>query len=178
MKKDKNVLEDIKVKERGSFDPFAYQNLFYEYELEITDAEINQVLLLVKEIHNSQHNTTYDHLNVLNFPALKDLRNQIIFILDSYKLQLRNNWAQLYNDGDSHGIHTHPSSMYSGIIYLKGNNPSPTIFYDNVFNTYVYEFKKNTLLLFPSHIPHEVKELSKDENRLIISFNTWKGSNK
>ena len=178
MKKDKNVLEDIKVKERGSFDPFAYQNLFYEYELEITDAEINQVLLLVREIHNSHHNTTYDHLNVLNFPALKNLKKQIISILDSYKLQLRNNWAQLYNDGDSHGIHTHPSSMYSGIIYLRGNNPSPTIFYDNVFNTYVYEFKKNTLLLFPSHIPHEVKQLKKNEDRLIISFNTWKGSNK
>ena len=68
--------------------------------------------------------------------------------------------------------------MYSGIIYLRGNNPSPTIFYDNVFNTYVYEFKKNTLLLFPSHTPHEVKQLNKNEDRLIISFNTWKGSNK
>lgn len=178
MKKDRDVLEDTKVKEKGSFDPFAYQNLFHEYELEITDAEINQVLLLVKEIHNSHHNTTYDHLNVLNFPTLKDLRKQIIFILDSYKLQLRNNWAQLYNTGDSHGIHTHPSSLYSGLIYLRGNNPTSTIFYDNIFQTYSHEFKKNTLLLFPSHIPHEVKELSKDENRLIISFNTWKGSNK
>lgn len=172
MKKDKNVLEDIKVKERGSFDPFAYQNLFYEYELEITDAEINQVLLLVREIHNSHHNTTYDHLNVLNFPALKNLKKQIISILDSYKLQLRNNWAQLYNDGDSHGIHTHPSSMYSGIIYLRGNNPSPTIFYDRLFEPYSYTFKKNQLLMFSSMIPHEVKPLKKNEERLIISFNT------
>jgi hypothetical protein len=26
--------------------------------------------------------------------------------------------------------------------------------------------------MFPSHIPHEVKELKKDEERLIVSFNT------
>jgi|TARA_S200002703_G_scaffold48998_4_gene42318 hypothetical protein len=161
---------------KGEFDPFSYQNLFYEYQLEITDSEINQVLFLVKEIHNSVQNTTYDHLNVLNFPILKNLKKQIISILDNHKLSLRNNWAQLYNDGDSHGIHNHPSSIYSGIIYLKGNNPSPTIFYNNIFGSYVYKFKKNTLLLFPSHIPHEVKKLNKDEDRLIISFNTWKGS--
>tara|TARA_R100000781_G_scaffold102720_1_gene66262 strand:- start:198 stop:740 length:543 start_codon:yes stop_codon:yes gene_type:complete len=177
MKKDKKNLLDTKAREMGSFDPFAYQNLFYEHELEITDAEVNQVLLLVKEIHNTHHNTTYDNLNVLNFPALKNLKEQILVILDGYKLQLRNNWAQFYNNGDSHGLHTHPSSMYSGVIYLHGNNPTPTIFYDMVFNTYIHEFKKNTLLMFPSHVPHEVKKLNKVEDRLVISFNTWRGDN-
>ena len=166
-------INDLKYKING-FDPFAYQNLFYEYELKITDAEINQVFLLTKDVNTKNHKTTYENLNVLNFPVLKNLKKQITSILDVYKLTLTHNWSQLYNDGDSHAIHTHPSSIYSGIIYLKGNNPSPTIFYDNNFNTYIYEFKKNTFLLFPSHIPHEVKKLNKNENRLIISFNTRK----
>jgi len=163
----------LKYKING-FDPFAYQNLFYEYELKITDAEINQVLLLTKDVNTKDLKTTYNNLNLLNFPVLKNLKKQITDILDSHKLYLTNNWSQLYNRKNEHCIHNHPNSIYSGIIYLKGNNPSPTIFYDNNFNTYTYKVKKNILLLFPSHIPHEVKKLNKNEDRLIISFNTRK----
>ena len=88
------------------------------------------------------------------------------------KLLLANNWAQLYNKENRHSVHNHYGSIYSGIIYIKGNKPSPTIFYDNLFNPFTYKFKKNTLLLFPSMIPHEVRPLEKDEERLVISFNT------
>jgi len=157
---------------KGEFDPFSYQNLFYEYQLEITDSEINQVLFLVKEIHNSVQNSTYDHLNVLNFPILKNLKKQIISILDDHKLSLRNNWAQLYNKKDNHGIHNHVGSTYSGIFYIQGL--SPTIFYDREYITYIKKFVKNELLLFPSYIPHEVKPLEFNEQRLVISFNTTK----
>ena len=32
----------------NSFDPFAYQNLFYKYKIKVTDDEINQVLVILK----------------------------------------------------------------------------------------------------------------------------------
>ena len=166
--------KNIIVKEDRKFDPFEYQHAFYEYTLEISEAEVNQVLILTKERHNKHHGTTYNHFNVLNFPVLKKLKKQITDILDSHNLLLTNNWAQLYNKGDSHGIHTHPNSIYSGTIYLIGNDPRPTTFYDDVFNPFTNEFKKNTLLMFPSNTPHEVKTLEKDEERLVISFNTFR----
>ena len=50
----------------NSFDPFDYQNLFYRYKLNITEAEINQVLLLLKEDESMEMKTTYSKLNVLN----------------------------------------------------------------------------------------------------------------
>ena len=34
------------------------------------------------------------------------------------------------------------------------------------------KFEPGVLILFPSYIPHEVLEQEKDNNRLIISFNT------
>ena len=157
---------------KNKFDPFEYENLFYEYKIKITNIEINQILLLLKNLKSNEQLTTYKHLNILNFPVLKNLKKQVTDILDNHKLSLMYNWAQLYNKDNKHGIHTHYGSIYSGIIYIKGVNPSPTIFYDNLFNPFIYKFKKNTLLMFPSMIPHEVKSLKKNEERLIISFNT------
>ena len=156
----------------NGFDPFDYQNLFYKYKLNITEAEINQVLLLLKKDNLMEMKTTYSKLNVLNFPLLKQLKKQITDILDKHKLLLTNNWAQLYNKKDNHGIHNHVGSTYSGIFYIQGL--SPTIFYDREYITYIKKFVKNELLLFPSYIPHEVKPLEFNEQRLVISFNTMK----
>lgn len=156
------------------FDPFTHENIFYEYVLKITDEEINQILMLAKNSDLHECKTTFTTFNILNFPILKNIKKQITDILDQHKLFLGNNWAQFYNKGDSHGVHIHERSVLSGIIYIKGNNPSPTIFYSKKFNQYDHKFKSNTLLLFPSTIPHEVRALKKDEERLIISFNTGK----
>jgi hypothetical protein len=166
------ILKNITVKVDKIFDPFEHENLFYQYKLKITDSEINQILLLTKNVDIGYQKSTYNYLNVLNFPILKKLKKQITDILDKHKLFLTNNWSQLYNKKNKHTIHNHYGSTYSGIIYLKGKNPSPTIFYDKNFAAYYHKFKKNTLLMFPSMIPHEVKTLEKDEERLIISFNT------
>ena len=154
------------------FDPFSYENLFYKYDLKIYTNEINQILYLVKDVKTDEQKNTFQYLNVLNFPILKNLRQQIISILNSHKLLLSNNWAQFYNKDDAHDVHIHTGSDYSGIIYIQGK--SPTIFYDRSFGTYSYKFKKNKLLLFPSDIPHQVKKLDSNEERLIISFNTMK----
>ncbi len=154
------------------FDPFDIENSFYEYNLNITNEEIYQILLLVKYFDSPDCKTTFQKLNVLNFPTLKNLKKQITDILDKHELLLSNNWAQLYNKNQFHSIHIHEGSTLSGIIYVKGNNSSPTMFYSKKFTEYEHKFKLNKLLLFPSTIPHEVKPLKKDEERLVISFNT------
>ena len=128
------------------FDPLDQS--FYEYELKIKYEEIIQIETMLKTINKTNGfimRTTFDSINVLSLPLLKNLREQILKILDSHNLLLDNNWAQLYNEDES---------------------PS--------FEPYKYPFKKNHLLLYPSHIPHEVKSLKTNESRLIIAFNTRK----
>ena len=71
----------------------------------------------------------------------------------------------------AHAPHIHLNSILSGILYLSETG-SPTIFYDRNFSNYKNSVEKNVLILFPSWIPHEVRPLTNDENRLIISFNT------
>jgi len=171
----KEILKNTIVKEDRNFDPFPHEHLFYEYTLDISDHEIDQILLLFKyqSVDSIEQLTTYKSLDVLNLPLLKNIKQQIDNILHEHNLLLDNNWAQLYNKDSFHGIHNHYGSIYSGIIYLKGSNPSPTIFHSRFLeNFYSHTFKKNNLLLFPSMVPHEVRQLKKDEERLVISFNT------
>ena len=156
-----------------NFDPFQIFNSFILCELTIHPDEINQTILLLKSNRKpTEQTTSYNHLNVLNFPILKNLKSQVITILEKNNLILTNNWAQMYNKKDKHSIHVHNQSFYSGIIYLNPEKPSPTIFHERNFEMkYVHEGVKNTLLLFPSYIPHEVEPLEEDQDRLIISFN-------
>ena len=52
------------------FDPFKKQNSFYKFNLTITKDEINQILFLVKSRPTIEQKTTYNYLNILNFPIL------------------------------------------------------------------------------------------------------------
>jgi len=168
---------------KESYSPF--NDYFYKYTVNITDIEKNQLRLF---LHNNdrgifQQKTTYNELNILNLPLLKNIREQIISILDDHDLLLSNNWAQLYNKDDKHDVHIHPGSIYSGILYIENNEKDGTVFYHPISKMLesmgkrfvpkiIEEFKSNTLILFPSFIPHEVLRQNKNNNRLVISFNT------
>ena len=145
---------------------------FYEYKVNISDDVIKQIKIIFAAANGKDDQlTTFYHLNILNLPVLKSLRDEIINILNEHKISLTNSWAQLYNKKDRHSVHVHQESKLSGIIYLSDNCTS-TSFYDRVCNSYEHIPVKNTLLLFPSYVPHEVQPLKQDEDRLIISFNT------
>jgi len=172
-----------------------FNDLFYEYNLDIKKEEIDQIKLLPLQYENLQINVDKDQLstyypinntktNILNFPILKKLKEQIIDILNSHNLFLGNSWVQIYKKNQKHIKHTHTNSAYSGIIYVDGNkNSGQTIFYHplrdrlleydiNFIEIFKPEFKINKLILFPSYIVHEVLEEKEDSNRTIISFNT------
>jgi hypothetical protein len=155
-----------------SFDPFKKENLFYKYKVKITEEELQQIKILIKhkKYINPLNSSTFFTLNILNFPILKNLKKQITDILEEHDLVLGNSWAQYYNTNNSHGVHIHEVAKKSGIIYLCSKG-SPTTFYNRTFEAYENKIEKNTLILFPSFIPHEVKPLSKDEERLVLSFN-------
>ena len=172
-----------------------FNDLFYEYNLNIKKEEVDQIKLLLLQhekliINNNTQLNTYHSINnlrtnILNFPILKELKKQIIDILDRHNLLLRNSWTQVYKKNNKHSKHSHTDSAYSGIIYVDGNvNSGQTIFYhplrDRIIADYDVNFKEifkpefiiNKLILFPSYIVHEVLEEKEDFNRTIISFNT------
>ena len=163
-------MQNFMIRKFNAFDTF------YEYKVNISDDVIKQIKIIFAAAKGKDDQlTTFYNLNILNLPVLKFLKDEVISILNEHKVLLTNSWAQMYNERDRHSVHIHQESRLSGIIYLSDNCTS-TSFYDRIFNSYEHVPVKNTLLLFPSYVPHEVQPLKQDEDRLIISFNTRGGN--
>jgi len=110
---------------------------------------------------------------------------------DVSKLRFSNAWINISNKGGYNEIHTHPGSIISGVYYIKipngncGNivfNRNPMETYtihsfgsleetSHTYVTYTYPPKENRLFLFPSWLPHHVRENKTKNDRISISFN-------
>jgi len=168
---------------KNKYSPF--NDLFYKYKINISSQELQQIQIFLKNFKEKkeQQTTTYNIVNILNLPLLKNLKKQIITILKKHKLILKNNWAQLYRKGDFHSKHVHANTCYAGVIYVNGSGKDGTLFhhpngtliesYGKRFKTqYLETFEPGTLILFPGFIEHEVLEQKSENDRTIISFNT------
>jgi uncharacterized protein (TIGR02466 family) len=108
-------------------------------------------------------------------------------------LKIDNLWININEYKDSNIAHIHPSSIFSGVFYVKvpeesGKltfiNPSENIinyaFENNVTSwssknsiTWSFEPKENELYIFPSFYKHSVTpNMNKKEKRISISFNS------
>ena len=71
---------------------------FYKINLKISEKETEQIKII---LHNLKHSvdkdqtTTYQQINILNLPLLKNLKDQVVKILEPLNLVVGNNWAQL-----------------------------------------------------------------------------------
>jgi len=105
--------------------------------------------------------------NCLNLPAPNDPPNM---------------WSQKYYAGTEHPIHNHGNRGYSFILYVNfdpslhkaTNFISP---FDNFFSGDMLCFEphleEGDLIAFPSVIKHSSQYQTSDEERMIVSFNTF-----
>ena len=102
-------------------------------------------------------------------------------------------WININKPGDYNVMHQHPSCDLSGVLWIKSHKDcgviefqSPVEFqtYDEIesyteefkhFNNYNHNYCFNPIegriLVFPSHLRHQVKENKSKENRISVSFN-------
>lgn len=118
------------------------------------------------------------HLNQFFGPLHGAGRNQDIYITTS--------WVNLTKPGMSHHHHTHPNSIISGVLYFKCI-PNDNIVFTSPFQPLMIQGSKptmdpdghiipvfeKTLILFPSHLRHEVLKNESEEDRISLSFNTY-----
>mgnify|MGYP003113401691 FL=1 len=166
------------------FNPF--NDYFYKHELEITEQEKEQIFILIENTKTFSASeevlTSYTRNNILDFPMLKNLKNSIEKVLAKLNLNLGNSWVQSYKKNNYHIIHTHPNSVYSGIIYIKGCDNGTKFLHpyggmleavSNRFNhIFDNKFVENTMILFPSFVSHYVEKHTSKNERIVISFNT------
>lgn len=109
------------------------------------------------------------------------------------QIELANMWFIINSPGTFNVSHLHPSSNLSGVLYCKVPRNSGNIVFENdrVFpeanlltnllpemqaetkmtHSFSITPKSGMILLFPSHLRHEVQENTSDEDRVVLSFN-------
>ena len=75
-------------------------------------------------------------------------------------------WTNFACKGDDNPSHNH-AGFLSGVIYYQNHN-HPTYFND--YNC-AYEGKNGTMIMFPSHVYHHVKEQTSSKERITLAFN-------
>ena len=148
-------------------------------------------------------NRTTVEENVLDNPNLSDIRKFVNESLDWYvkniqkpknefEVYLTQSFVNLIGDGQGHHSHTHPNSYLSGVLYIQANQDNDSItflgepsacskFFSlpaedfNVFNSHRWSMPVWTgrLLIFPSHVPHEVNTVNNSYERISLAFNTF-----
>ena len=102
-------------------------------------------------------------------------------------------WVNINSPGSLNLQHSHPSCDLSGVLWIKCPDKSGNIFFHSPsgfetfqeIESYPEDFKNNNnyhhsywfppiegrMLIFPSHLEHDVRENLSNEDRISVSFN-------
>jgi len=129
-------------------------------------------------------------------PYLDYILTYTLSSLKFYNLdfKLANMWININKCGDYNTSHCHPNSIISGVLWIKCPQncgslvfSSPNQFSEhklfesidnnikdniNYYDSFMFRNpREGTLVLFPSHLYHEVEPNQSNENRISIAFN-------
>ena len=102
-------------------------------------------------------------------------------------------WVNINSPGAYNRLHSHPNSHLSGVMWIKSPKDCGVISFDNPnghhtyaeINSYDQKFNdkyfihhsywlppiEGRMIIFPSHLQHEVEENKSNEDRISVSFN-------
>ena len=103
-------------------------------------------------------------------PYIVNISNELGF----NEWSIGNTWYQVYNKGDTHKWHIHPTANYTNVYYLHLPDESiKTQIYDDTTKSIVeLEVHEGQLITFPASIKHRSPVNDTDQQKVIISFNS------
>jgi len=120
--------------------------------------------------------------------TIEKFANEYCNVLNCGNVQLDNIWLNVNRKKDSNSIHDHPSSIISGVFYIKAPKNSGKLIFTNdalirffplkikQYNpnnsqTWFFTPEENYLYLFPSWLKHEVSTHYSNKERISLAFN-------
>lgn len=170
---------------------------FFDYDKEFTETEL--IFLRNLEQRPNEGNTSSASTNVLSYPELKNLKTFVFKCVDEYfkeiyrplfevNLRVTQSWTNYTNKNQYHHKHRHSNSFVSGVFYIETDEKDKIIFYKSIdqslritskehtphnSESWWFEAKQKTLLLFPSNLEHMVEAKKTEGTRISLSFNTF-----
>ena len=172
----------------NGFDEIKDELIKYAYNLKNTDPNGVQ-----KSNYGGWHSalTIIDNSdNILQKLLIRSI--QSLPIHKSYLIHV-SYWVNINPPKSYNSKHNHPASDLSGVLWLKSPENCGNIVFENPFifqdfksiNSYTQEYKEannqylsydftaeeGTMIVFPSHLQHKVRENQSNEDRISVSFN-------
>ena len=144
--------------------------------------------------HSSDHYMGEDNLisSILSSSISSYFIDNKIF-KEKIQYCISNAWININAKGGSNALHDHPGASLSGVFWINAPKDSGNIVFKNPHNfvesstlpryadhlsasfnkyqSFYLEPKEGYMVLFPSHIQHNVNENLSNEDRISISFN-------
>lgn len=177
-----------------------YKSVYKSDDTYTMTSELTQLLEKHrKEVYDNVSNVTSKDTYVLNDPLCNELKAWLhshlaSFFYDYYKIDkkvkmfITQSWLNFTEKGEFHHTHNHPNSILSGVFYFtgediqlkfhsdtdlfKGLQLPVTQYTDDNSEGYDIKVSPGQLVLFPSHMTHEVPEF-KGTLRVSLAFNTF-----
>jgi len=156
-----------------------------------------------ERMHIGNGDISKDRYILNSLPDLKkEIENHCELFVKKYlklkenaKFYLQNSWSVKHNPGDHAQIHSHGSSLLSGVYYLKTKpNCGNLVFHKNPIYTntfhqsirfeydeenninagqYAIDVSEGKIILFPSHLEHGVYKNKSNDERYSLAFNFY-----
>ena len=124
--------------------------------------------------------------NILDFQ--KDIADKIINKVYVTNQRMADSWCNIQGKGSTLDFHNHPNSVVSGVIFLKADEKSSKLVFQNPLTpisptavsphreTYELTPKTGLLAMWPSYLMHgSGPSINQSDERIVLSFNTyWK----
>lgn len=195
-------MNDIKKKEveiNGIFPTPIYKNYLNR---DFSEKEISFFEESKKEDYKNIGNTTSLDTYILNNKKLKNLKEDLTFMLNDYFNKIicpkddvfpyiTQSWLNWTSSKEYHHQHFHPNSILSGVLYINADANNDNIdFIDGTYDAIKFEPRPDKLnpfngkgatfrvetgmvILFPSKLNHSVV-IKKGENvRVSLAFNSF-----
>ena len=175
------------------------ETLFFQKEVNLDIEEENCGKILISKNQNILLDDKFINIKKYCDAAVKDFAYENLKVNEDITFKVCSSWLIVGYPGSITNTHLHQNSVFSGVFYIKtkpnsGNicltHPNiiptafsstlqPTIEEYNILNSrmFVYTPKDNDIIIFPSHVSHNITRNNSNEIRCCIAFNYFAEGN-
>lgn len=154
----------------------------------LNQTEIDKLISSISKDDLSDHGSlvgnaksTFNKAKGLFLDNHKDIKDKIESHLWQDNLVVTNSWVNVQGEDSRLNFHNHPNSIMSGAIYLKVDNNSSELYFENPNSMYFNYGEPVSVmpvtgmcLMWPSWLKHgSGQSTNKSSERIVLSFNTF-----
>lgn len=171
---------------------------FFDLAKPITAKELKY--MESKTFRENQFNVSSEDSYILENLPMKRLKGEILRCVNEYahdvwrvtdetELRITQSWLNVTREGQAHHRHSHPNSLFSGVLYIKTEpDRDRIVFYNEGHVALKPKYSEYTtwnsgswwlpvtqgqIVLFPSSLIHSVESVGGGCDRVSLAFNTF-----